>query len=187
MLSSAHIKVVQHLLCATVVLALLAVLLLPEVIHAAQVGELAPRDLDALAAEVVALHAANGGATVNLYHGDRAGQPLYAVVVFPELSVSSPGRALDAAWVRAFIDAHLPLLRDARYNVGSWYDIELDESYLDLSTALPDREQALALGRQYNQHTVFDLLRLESIDAGGTGALPSSLPPWDQRLPAPAR
>jgi len=140
-------------------------------------------DLDAVAAQVAALHHANGGATVNLYRGDLAGQALYVVVVYPELSEAVPGPELDAARVRQFIADHLALLADPRNNVGTWFNDEDGNSYLDVSTALPDRAQAVALGSQYNQMGVFDLSRMATIELGGTGEPPPGLPPIEQRLP----
>ena len=140
-------------------------------------------DLDAIAAQTTAIHRANGGATVNLFQGDLAGQELYVVVVYPELSEAVPGLELDPARVRAFITAHLALLTEPRNNVGTWFNDEAGYSYLDVSTALPDRAQAVALGRQYNQTKVFDLARMTSIELDGTGTVPANLPPIDQRLP----
>lgn len=147
------------------------------------------RDLAELAQEVASLHGANGGATVNLYRGDLSGQPLYVVVVYPELSVAVAGRELAPDQIRDFAAVNLALLRDPRNNVGTWYDAAGDRSWLDVSTAVPDREQALAWARQYNQASVFDLLQLESIETGGSGEPPANLPPIEQRLPAasPAR
>jgi hypothetical protein len=141
------------------------------------------RDLDEVARETAALHRANGGATVSLYHGDLSGRPLHVVVVYPELSRAVDGRELDATQVRQFIAERLPLLADPRNNVGTWYDPADGRTYLDVSTALPDREQAFTLARRYNQMGVFDLYRLELVEAGGTGEVPADLPPIDQRLP----
>ncbi|HEY7064238.1 MAG TPA: hypothetical protein VII06_22350 [Chloroflexota bacterium] len=139
-------------------------------------------DLDAVAAQAAALHRANGGATVNLCYGDLAGQDLYVVVVYPELSETVPGPDLDAARIRQFIADHLALLSDPRNNVGTWVDDD-GNSVLDVSSALPDRAQAIALAQQYNQMGVFDLAQMETIDTGGTGAVPAGLPPVEQRLP----
>jgi hypothetical protein len=141
------------------------------------------RDLDEVARETSALHRANGGATVSLYHGDLSGRPLYVVVVYPELSRAVEGRELDAGLVHQFIAEHLPLLADPRNNVGSWYDPVDGRTYLDISTALPDRELAFALARRYNQMGVFDLSLLELLDAGGSGEVPAGLPPIAERLP----
>jgi hypothetical protein len=142
-----------------------------------------PLDLDAIAAQTAAIHDANGGATVNLYRGDLAGQDLYVVVIYPELSEAIPGPDLDPARIRQFIADHLTLLMDTRNNVGTWFDDEDGYTYLDVSTALPDRAQALALGQQYDQMGVFDLARMTTIELGGSGTPPANLPPIEQRLP----
>ena len=140
-------------------------------------------DVDAIAAQAAALHRASGGATVNLYRGDLAGQSLYVVVVYPELSETVLGREVDPARLRQFIADHLTLLADPRNNLGTWFNDEDGYSYLDVSTALPDRAQALALGAQYNQMGVFDLSQMAMIELAGTGELPASVPPIEQRLP----
>jgi hypothetical protein len=143
------------------------------------------RDLAVVAAETVALTRANGGATVNLYEGDLSGRSLYVVVVYPDLTEFVAGADLVPAVVRRFIERHLALLADPRNNVGTYYDAANDRIELDVSTALPDRAQALALARRYNQAHVFDLATLTAIDAGGSGAVPADLPPLGERLPAP--
>jgi hypothetical protein len=140
-------------------------------------------DLDAIAAQTAALHRANGGATVNLFQGDLAGQELYVVIIYPELSEAVPGPDIDPARIRQFITDHLSLLTEPRNNVGTWFNDEDGYTYLDVATALPDRAQALALGQQYNQMGVFDLSQMTMIDVGGTGTVPANLPPIDQRLP----
>jgi hypothetical protein len=142
-------------------------------------------DLDGIAAQTAAVHRANSGATVNLYQGDLAGQRLYVVVIYPELSEAVPGPDLDPARIRQFIADHLTLLADPRNNVGTWFNDEDGYTYLDVSTALPDRAQAIALGHQYNQMGVFDLSQMTMIELGGSGEPPASLPPIDQRLPPP--
>ena len=154
------------------------------VAHAQAPAPLPPmRDLEELAREVAALHRANGGVTVNLYHGNLAGQPLHVVSVYPELTVTVEGAEVDPAVLRQFIAQHLPLLRDPRNNVGTWHNPADGRTYLDVSTALPDREHAIELGRRYNQLGIFDLHLLEFVDTGGTGAPPPNLPPLHQRLP----
>jgi hypothetical protein len=152
------------------------------------VGQAAPPlpptvDLDAIAAQVAALHRANGGATVNLYRGDLAGEDLYVVDVYPELSEAVAGPDIDPAQIRQFINAHLSRLTDSRNNVGTWFNEADGYTYLAVSTALPDRAQAIALGQQYDQIGVFDLSRMTMIELGGTGTPPPNLPPIDQRLP----
>jgi hypothetical protein len=56
-----------------------------------------------------------------------------------------------------------------------------------VSATLPDREQAITLGRQYNQLAIYDLLHDEEIETGGTGEPRLDLPPETARLPQPIR
>jgi hypothetical protein len=134
-------------------------------------------------ARVVALHEANGGVTYNLHFGNVAGKPLYAVSLCPERSKVVAGRSVDAAIVRRFILDNDDLLGDPRNNVGTWYNESDDTTYLDISTALPDRDEAVAIGRQYNQIAIFDLSALQALDIGGTGEPVTDLPAVAERVP----
>jgi hypothetical protein len=156
----------------------------PLVAHAQAPAPLPPlRDLDAVAREAAALHAANGGATISLYHGNLAGQPLYVVSLYPELTLVVEGAQVDPAVLRQFAAEHLWLLMDPRNSLGTWHNPDDGRTYVDVSTALPNRERALALGRRHNQIGIFDLARLEFVEVGGTGTPPPNLPPLPQRLP----
>src|SRR4051794_3995771 len=61
------------------------------------------RDAPTIADQTVALHAANGGATVSLYFGDLIGQPLYVVNIYPEAGVIVPGATIRPALIQQFI------------------------------------------------------------------------------------
>jgi len=52
-----------------------------------------------------------------------------------------------------------------------------------VTVTLPDKDQAVALARAYNQIAVFDLARFEEIEAGGTGEETASVPPEGACLP----
>ena len=116
-----------------------------------------PFALDEIVTRIVSLHRRNGGATFNLYFGDMSGQPLFAVSVFPEASAVEAGSILSPLPVRGFIQEHHHLLLDPRSNVGTWYNIAEDETYLDVSTSLTEREDALTLAVRYNQIAFYDL------------------------------
>ena len=139
--------------------------------------------LERAVADAISLNQANGGATYSLYFGDQAHQPLFAVSIFPDLSQRAPGKELPAGALRAFVKAHRQLLSDPRCNIGTWYDADHKETWLDVSVTLPGRTQAVCLGKRYNQEDVFDLRRMETIEVGGTGAPPRYMLPVEQRLP----
>ncbi|MHB8994319.1 MAG: hypothetical protein ACYC63_03605 [Armatimonadota bacterium] len=138
---------------------------------------------DRIIAEVVALHSKHGGATYNCYFGSLSGQKLYAVSLFPELGQKLTGTAASADTLRAFLAERQTLLTDPRCNVGTWYDDDSKCTYLDISATLPDKAQAVALGKKYNQISIFDLAAMTDIPTGGTGKSLPGWPPAGQRLP----
>jgi hypothetical protein len=108
---------------------------------------------------------------------------LYSVSLYPERGVMISGRRIGADVLTAFVTANLDLLRDPRNCIGTWYNEADNITYLDISAVLPDREDAIALSRRYNQIAAFDLARLQVIETGGTGAPIVDLPPLTERLP----
>ena len=125
-----------------------------------------------------------GGSTTSRYFGNAVGQELYAVSIYPDRTALIPGQQIPAALLRTFIQANRALLEDARNAVGTWYNREEDSTYLDITTTLPDRAEAITLARQYNQIAIYDLARQAEIATEGTGEETDALPPLGQRLPA---
>lgn len=122
------------------------------------------RDPDGAVDENLALHRSSGGATFNLYDGDMAGRKLFAVAAYPERTVSIPGAVLPAGLLRAFIHNCRDLLEDPRNCLGTWFSQQRDIIVLDVSIMVESLEQAIELGRQYNQDAIFDLERMTAID-----------------------
>ena len=139
--------------------------------------------VDEASRQISALHRTHGGSTFNVYFGDLSGEPLYAVSVYPERSRILSQEELDPEIVQHFIVDNLDLLEDPRNNVGTWLNRDDGDTYLDVASALPSREQAVGLARRYNQIGIFDLRVSELLEIGGTGGPPSDLPPLEQRLP----
>lgn len=123
-----------------------------------------------------------GGSTSSRYFGNAAGQNLYAVSVYPDRTALIPGRNIPTALLRAFIQANRVLLEDARNAVGTWYNREEDSTYLDITTLLPERAEAISLAMQYNQIAIYDLARQAEIATDGTGEEIDGLPPVAERL-----
>jgi hypothetical protein len=140
-------------------------------------------DPSEVARQSVALHRENGGSTVSLYFGNLAGQRLYVVDLFPERERVVPGVEVSQALLEQFVADNRDLLADPRNTVGTYHDLETGNTAVNVSSALPDRELALALARQYNHQFVFDLEAMAAIPVGGTGQHPDDLPPLPQRLP----
>jgi hypothetical protein len=133
------------------------------------------------------LHEEDGGATFSLYFGNVAGQELFAVSLYPERSVQVRGRFISARRLLAFLAQNQDLLSDPRNAIGTWYNEDDDTTYLDVTATVPDRVEAIALGKQYNQIGVYDLQRGEDIVTGGTGEPLLDAPPEAHRLPQPVR
>ena len=141
-----------------------------------------PISVEEMAAHIVSLHQQQGGATFSLYFGDQSGQALFAVSVFPESSAIAAGRSLNLFSVRGFIQEHRRLLLDPRNSVGTWYNIPEDETYLDVSTTLTEREDAYALAVRCNQIAFYNLAQGREIPTFGTGEYTADLPPENERL-----
>ena len=123
-----------------------------------------------------------GGSTSSFYFGDAAGQNLYAVSVYPDRTAFIPGRQIPSTLLRTFIQANRALLEDARNAVGTWYNREEDITYLDITTTLPDRDEAISLATRYNQIAIYDLAGQVEIATDGTGEEIDGLPPLPRRL-----
>jgi hypothetical protein len=133
--------------------------------------------------EVIVQFDKRDGITYSLYFGDVKNQKLYAVSIYPEQSRKLPGKRLNVGLLRTFLRENSELLRDPRNCVGVWYDAEQDSTYLDVSTILPEKTEAVRLGIAYNQIGIYDLERLEVVVTEGSGEEIENLPPLSQRLP----
>lgn len=140
-------------------------------------------EVDEAVRQVLVLHQANDGSTFNLTFGDLGGAALYAVSLYPERSVVVEGKQIPLAVLRRFVVDNLDILRDPRVSIGTWFNSDDGMSYLDISATLPDKAQAIELGKKYNQIAIFDLATFEEIPTGGTGTQVPNLPAPDQRLP----
>ena len=130
-------------------------------------------------------HKENGGSTYNNYFGNVTG-PYFMVSIFPELSRTVNGRDITKKDLEEYRAANQELLdKDNHLAVGTWYDSENNITYLDVSVAVPanKREEAIKLGKQYNQKAIFDLTTFEDIPTGGTGeAIVEGAQTIDERL-----
>lgn len=133
--------------------------------------------------ELYVLQAASGGATFNLYFGDLGGTKLYAVSLYPDRSVVVPGKQPTLEALRKFVSDNGDLLSDPRVSAGTWFNSDDGMTYLDVSATVPDKQEAIDLGKRYNQISIFDLGDFQDIDTGGTGKTIPNLPPDDDRLP----
>ena len=117
------------------------------------------------AEEIAALHNANGGASYSLVSGDIAGQPGYAVSIYPRRERILPYRFLSHRQVRTFIRDNWDLLSDPSLGVvvGTWFNPEAGRTHLDVSAHVQDREVAETVGKASKQIAIYDLERFETI------------------------
>ena len=141
-----------------------------------------PFTVSELTRQVSSWLVANEGATFNLFFGNMAGQSLYAVSLFPERSVVLPGRDIPEDLLRRFIWDNQDLLTDPRNSIGIWYSGTSDAIYLDIAVTLPQRAEAISLGKQYNQEAIYDLGQDKVLITGGTGEWQPGLPDETERL-----
>ena len=116
-------------------------------------------------------HKENGGSTYNNFFGNVSG-PYAMVGIFPELGKIVKGGDVTKKELEEYRAANQELLdMDNHVAVGTWYDSESNQTYLDISVAIPIEmiEEAKQLGREYNQKAIFNLQTFEDVSTGGTG------------------
>ena len=126
-------------------------------------------DVDGAVQQILDLHRQHGGATFSLHAGSLAGQRLYAVSPYPRRSRKLASEVPSAAILKRFIEENFDLLADPRHCVGTWFSPESGVTYLDVSIVVEDRQEAIAMGRRYNQEGIYDLAAGQEIPTGGTG------------------
>ena len=120
--------------------------------------------LEEAVTQIATIHERNEGATFNMYFGDLAGKPLFAVGADPRRVRRIAGRIVSREHLRKFIEDNDDLLRYPRYNVGTWFNATDGLTYLDISLTIAERQQAVDIARQHNETAIYDLRRGESID-----------------------
>ncbi len=113
-----------------------------------------------------------GGATYNVFTGDKLKAPEYAVGIFPEKSRIIEGLA-DEQDIKEFILDNKNILSDPRTNIGLWHDG--DKTYLDVSVTVPEKGMAEELGRKFNQIAIYDLKHQQEVMINDTVAGQSKL------------
>lgn len=125
--------------------------------------------------DILTLHQTGGGSTYSLSSGTALGRPGFAVA-YP-----GGGKVLDRdltkADIEAFIAENLQDLQRPNVHVGTFKDPESGKTFIEKAVVVPDQEAALQLGRKWNQQSIFDLQKMEVIQAGGSGEAPAGLEP----------
>ena len=122
-------------------------------------------------------HIENGGSTF-LKGVDQGGQPVSSVSIFPERSRLIDGKEITKEDLDKYIEDNQDLLKGNNdvLAVGTWFDEKSGKTYLDISAVVPHKN-AIDLGKQYNQKSVFNLETYKEVDTGGTGEAIEGLKP----------
>jgi len=94
--------------------------------------------------------------------------PKYSKVIPGEDWFSDDDKA-EAALMQWMDDNHEVFQANPKVKVGIWHNPETNDVWLDPSEVVDDRDQAIQLGRQRNQISVYDIGAGEEIPTGGTG------------------
>lgn len=112
--------------------------------------------------------APSGGFTVDPRTGTDVSSG-YAVAIHPELSrVVSPGGQVKQA-LKDYVHDNPEAFEDPTNKFGAWHDPDTDQVWLDVSTVVSDRGEAVELGKRHNQIAIWDIVAGQEIPTGGTG------------------
>lgn len=124
-----------------------------------------------------------GGATYGpLLDKNYAGTPNIAISPFPELSQIVKGR-VTTAMLRKYCKKNIDLLSEY-FSVAGWFNKAQSQTYLDISVpiSLEKESEAVALGKDSNQISGFNLFNFSEVPLGGTGKFNSKVAPFENRL-----
>ncbi len=118
-------------------------------------------------AEQLATHEREGGSTFTPTGENLTKKDAYSVGSYPERTTQVD--KLTPEILNKFKTDNADLLSKPDHAVGTWKDPDTGKTVLDISRIYPDREQAIAAGKQKNQKAIYNLRTGEEIPTGGTG------------------
>lgn len=126
------------------------------------------------------------GSTYTLDGKNQIGQPKAAVSIFNERSRIIEGKLTKDEMVKVlneFKEANADILEANGdiLSIGTYFDPTSNQTFIDVS-AIVDKEAAVALGKEYNQESVFALDTFENIKTGGDGTAIEGLKPEIDRV-----
>lgn len=125
---------------------------------------------DSVASTLVQSLADNDGGTINTKTGELLNdKPVYMVSIYPERGVQYEGKNLTESNVDSFIETNGDLLSQDQNSLGVFYDDGTKTTDLDVVVATPDKDLAIALGKKFNQKSIWDAANKDTIETGGTG------------------
>ena len=140
-------------------------------------------EIDQVVDMALSSHNEYNGSTTHFRWGDLSGIPLYVVSLFPDLGVIKEGKEISRQELTEFIKRNYELFKDPRVCLGTWYNEADGNTYIDINVVMADKEKAVALGKKYNQISIFNLETFEETPTGGDGTPIENLPEPEERLP----
>lgn len=129
----------------------------------------APRAAEIRKAAGVAadLHSKFDGSSYNVVTGQNlAGTKNYSVSPYKSRELIIPGKDVPAATFEKFIKANEDLLGDPRNILGSWFNEEDGNTYVDVSTVSTSLQDAMRIAANSDQVAIFDLRSFTTIPVG---------------------
>ena len=117
----------------------------------------------------VSLHTENGGSSISQTGEDLIGKPGFAVSTHTDKTKTVKGKEITQEDLDQYKEANKETLKDPNNFVGTWYDSKSDQTYIDISTRVENKQEAIDLAKANNQKAIFDLESMKEIDTGGTG------------------
>ena len=105
----------------------------------------------------------SGGITYNMNQGNLAYSDNYSVSIYPQREKIVTGVA-DYEDIQNYINENEDLLIQPNNSFGVWSN--KGQVYYDIVITIPDREEALKLGRENNQLEIWDLKNMVGIPTG---------------------
>ncbi len=140
-------------------------------------------DTSNVIAAVLDSHEQWDGSTVHFRWGDLSGAPLYVVSLFPDLGIIKKGKDISKEELTGFIESNYSLFEDPRVCIGTWFNGDDGNTYIDINVVMADMDKALELGKKFNQIAIFSLETFEETPTGGDGKPIENLPAPADRLP----
>jgi tRNA A37 methylthiotransferase MiaB len=112
------------------------------------------------------LHSEKGGTTIDAKGNDLSGTDAFAVSIYPDRKVEITGENIPADQLAKFKVKNNDILSKEGHMVGTWFDAETGKSVIDITVVKKDLNEALALGRKYDQKEVWDLAQGAGVKYG---------------------
>ena len=129
----------------------------------------APRasEIKKAASVAVSLHSEFGGSSYNVVTGQNlAGTNNYAVSPYSDRELIVPGKDVPTDVFEKFISANEDLLGDPRNILGSWFNEQDGNTYIDVSVVTESYSEAMRIAESANQIAIFNLRTFEEIATG---------------------